>query len=134
MRPTVSQYAEALADLTDQAPPATVAEIVKNFLGFLRRRGEQEKMDAIVKRLEKSAADKAGQVTVTVVTAHPVAKESQSVLVKQAAALFPHKKIILQYEIDPEMIGGARFRSDETLYDATLAAALQTLKHSLLKA
>ncbi|MDP3957072.1 MAG: F0F1 ATP synthase subunit delta [bacterium] len=133
MRSTVSQYAEALEELTEHATPEKVQMIIENFRGLLRRRREGKKMGAVVKRLEKMEAEKKGQVTVTVTTAHEADKETKQRLLSQAERLFPHKKAELQYVINKNVIGGAVFSTDEVLYDATLATELKELKKILKK-
>ena len=133
MRPTISQYAEALEELSEHAAPEKVQTMIGNFWGLLHRRGEEKKMVAIVKRLEKMEAEKKGQVSVIVVTVHETEKETKQRLLLQAERLFPHKKVELQYVIDKDVIGGAVFRTEETLYDATISNELKKLKAVLLK-
>lgn len=132
MRPTVSQYAQALEELS-QGSEANTQEIARNFLGFLKRRGESGWATAIVKRLEKRGSEQSGTLTVTVVTAHELSWETKSLLLEKAGAIFPGKTITLSYEIDSAVIGGARFRTDEMLYDATVASELAALKKTLSK-
>ncbi|MFZ2300087.1 MAG: F0F1 ATP synthase subunit delta [Candidatus Moraniibacteriota bacterium] len=134
MRPTVSQYAQALEELATHAMPKEVSAIIGNFIGLLKRRGEGQKLDAIVKRLEKIGSEKAGRITVLAVTAHEATNDVKETLVVRAQQLFPRKKIDLRYSVDAGVIGGVRFLTDEVLYDATLGSETQALKHSLLKA
>jgi len=133
MRPTVSQYAQALEELTEHATLEKVQTIIGNFRGLLRRRGEEKKVVAIVKRLEKMEAEKKGQVSVTVVTAHEMDTATKKKLSSQAEKLFPHKKVELHYVIDTDVIGGAVFQTDEVLYDLSLSASLEKLRTSLMK-
>jgi len=133
MSPTVSQYARALEELTESAGSAEMVKVVKNFLGLLRRRGEEKKIGAILHRLEKMEAEKKGQVLVTVVTAHETEKDTKHTLLSRTEKLFPQKKVELQYVIDKDVIGGAVFRTEETLYDATISNELKKLKAVLMK-
>lgn len=134
MRPTISQYAQSLEELTTGKTSVQVLEIAKNFTLFLKRRGEGEKMKDIVKYLEQSEQKASGHLTVTAVTAKEPTKEIQTLLSHQAEKLFPQKKITLEYIVDESVIGGALFRTSETLYDATLSTELKSLKKFLLKA
>jgi F0F1-type ATP synthase delta subunit len=77
MRPTVSQYAAVLEELSSGADTKNISEIAKNFLGFLRRRGEADQAAAILDRLEKMEREKAGRLAVTVVTAHEVSEAAK---------------------------------------------------------
>lgn len=126
MRPTVSQYAEALEILSKEG--MSVQELTRNFLGFLKRRGDSDKAVSVMEHLEKRVMVQAGVLSVTVVTAHEVEAESKLLLVKQAERIFPGKTVTLKYEVDATVIGGARFRADEALYDATVLAQLNALK------
>jgi F0F1-type ATP synthase delta subunit len=134
MRPTISQYARSLEELSRDTTGEAVAVIAKNFLGFLKRRGEEKKLSAILKQLEKIEAEKEGKIAVMAVLAHAVDEATKKKLALQAEKLFPEKKTELSYTIDTSVIGGAMFRTDEILYDATLANELSVLKKSLLKA
>lgn len=129
MRPTVSQYAQALEELSRGASDAKA--LVQNLMSFLKRRGESEKLTSILDRLEWMEADKDNRVSVTAVTAREVSPETKKLLTKQVEALFPGKKIELSYAIDKQVIGGVRFRSKELLYDATVVSELSSLKKIL---
>lgn len=118
------------------AIPQTIRQVSlpQNLFKYLGYHGEKKKMEAIVKYLEKNDEAKEGRIAVTVVTAHEVTEKNQAALALQAENLFPQKKIKLYYERDPNLIGGAVFRTDEMLYDVTIGGRAQALKKSLLKA
>jgi F-type H+-transporting ATPase subunit b len=127
-----NQYKEAFQKLLNSISSKKTS-VNQNPPGFSKIKSEGKKIGAIVKHLEKIEAEKEGRISVTVVTANEAAKEIKEKLSAQAAKLFPDKKIELHYEIDPSVIGGVLFRTDETLYDATVLGKLQTLKNSFLK-
>ena len=131
MHPTISQYAEALEELTQGAAAGHVADVAKRFLGFLEHRGEQEKIGAIVRHLEKAAAQRDDRVSVAIVTASEATEENKNTFARVADKLFPEKKVTFRYAVDGAVIGGARFSTEELLYDATLAARLRALKNTL---
>ena len=131
MRPTVSQYAEALEILSKEG--MSVQALTKNFLGFLKRRGESDKAVSVMEQLEKRAMLQSGMIPVTVITAHEVDKEAQSLLVQQAEQIFAGRSVNLEYQVDTAVIGGAQFRAEETLYDATVSARLSALKKIIHK-
>jgi F-type H+-transporting ATPase subunit delta len=132
MRPTVSQYAEVLEELSRDSG-AEVQEVAKNFLGFLKRRGETKKLASIVRRLEERAQEKSGELSVTAVTAHPASAETKTLLAEVAEKVFPEKKIDLIYQTDENVIGGVLLRTREALFDATLATRAKALKQALRK-
>ena len=128
MRPTVSQYATALTALSLEEGGGKEALFAKNIVAWLKRRGEDKKLPAIVAYLEKLAAVKAGTLTVKATVARTLSEESKQHLTEKAQALFPGKQITLHYVIDEHVIGGAKLSTEETLYDGTLANELAALK------
>ena len=126
MRPTVSQYAEALEVLSKEG--MNVQDLAKNFLGFLKRRGESDKATVVIEQLGKRSLSQLGILPVTVVTAHELDEAMKQTLQAQAGQIFPDKKVELRYTVDTSVIGGARFSTPETLYDATVATELGALK------
>ena len=132
MRPTVSQYAQALEELS-QTTPSEAKTLTKNLLGLLKRRGESEKAVLILDRLERMEAEKEKRVAVVAVTAHEPSADVQALLMKKATTLFPGKKIDMTYAVDKQVMSGVRFRSEELLYDATVASELSSLKKSISK-
>ncbi len=134
MRPTISQYAQALVELTAEQTTLSSVGLAQNFTRWLGRRGEKKKLPAIVAQLEKLEHKNENKLIVTVTTAHAVAPATERILEEKTAALFPGKKVELRYTVDAGVIGGAEFRTDEVLYDATVKAELGALKRNLLKA
>jgi len=132
MRPTVSQYAQALTELMDS--PVKGDMLARNFIGWLKRRGETKKLPAIVEQMQKMEREKDGKLSVRAITSHEIAAETKEKLAEQAAALFPGKRIELHHEINSDLIGGVELRTEEMLYSATIRAELDSLKKSLLKA
>ncbi len=131
MRPTVSQYAAALTELSTEDSAGKESIIAKNFFAWLKRRGEDKKLPAIIAYLEKLNAVKAGTLTVKATVAHTLSEESKKHLMEKAQKLFPDKQITLHYVIDEKVIGGAKFSTEEILYDGTLANELAALKKSI---
>ena len=127
MRPTASQYVQALEELSQEniLPATTLAQ---NFADFLRRRGESKKLGAILKQLGRREALRKGSLAVTVITAHPLSPEMKQSLVKKAENIFPKKKIIFSYKMQKDNIGGVCFQTDEVLYDATVKTRLFALE------
>jgi F0F1-type ATP synthase delta subunit len=130
MRPTVSQYAEVLEVLSKEG--MNVQDLAKNFLGFLKRRGESDKATVVIEQLGKRSLSQSGILPVTVVTAHELDEATKQALRTQAGQIFPGKTVELRYTVDTSVIGGARFSTPETLYDATVATELGALKKVII--
>jgi len=126
------QYGEVLQKLVESAS-SRETNVNQNPPGFSKIRSDGKKIGAIVKHLEKIEAEKEGRLSITVVTAHKLAQGIKDKLAAEAGGLFPDKKIELHYEVDSGVIGGILFRTEEALYDETIAGKLQALKKSFLK-
>lgn len=128
-----SQFDEALKTLVVPAGSKKNSSARQNPGSFSKIRSEEKKLSAVVKHLEKMEAEKEGRFTVTVITARALDDKIKTQLKSRAAKLFPEQKIELRYEVNLDVVGGIQLRTDESMYDETLSAKLQTLKNSLLK-
>lgn len=135
MRPTITQYAQALTELGAGLEPGTVAaeDLSRSFVAYLERVGERENLEAVLRSLERIESGRDGVISVEATLAHPADGATRQALEAKAAGLFPDQRVELSYRIDPELIGGARFRSEEILYDASLSGELGELKKALMR-
>lgn len=127
MRLTVTQYAQALEELGND-PSSDVTSVTQNFFGLLKRRGELGKASLVVAQMERNTEKRDQTLRVRAVTAHQVSPDTRKTIERLAGSLFPHRTLQFEYETDERVIGGVRLETDETLYDATLASKLASLK------
>jgi F-type H+-transporting ATPase subunit delta len=132
MHPTVTQYAQALEELSADAP-VDASTLVANLARSLKRAGQTQLLPAILSELTAREALGAGVLAVRVVTAYEADQATRKQLLHQAEALFPGKKIETTFETEQSVIGGVRFETATMLYDATLATKLAQLKKSISK-
>ena len=125
MRPTPVQYAKAFSLLSSEGKSEN---LVSNLIAFLTRRGETKKLPSIVKELERLEREKNLETTVAIVTATEATPEMKTLLSKKAEQLFPGRKLTLSFSVDASVLGGARFRTDSAVCDATLKTELSALK------
>lgn len=133
MRVSIRQYAGALLDLGQGLAPEQAAGAAERFASWLKRRGETEKLPAIVAEAERLIKERAGQVDVEIRSAHTAGAEKEQALYRQAEEIFPGKKIAVKFATDEALLGGARFQSEEVLYDASLSAAVKRMRSSLIQ-
>lgn len=133
MRVSIRQYAGALLDLEQGLTLEQAAGAAARFAVWLKRRGEAKKLPAIVVEAERLIQERAGQVDVEICSARAAGAEMEQSLIRQAEGIFPGKKIAVKFATDETLIGGARFRSEETLYDASLRAAVKRMRASLMQ-
>lgn len=128
MRVSIRQYAGVLLDLEQGLAPEQAALAAERFALWLERRGEAKKLPAIVLEAERLLKERAGQVDVEIGSAQATGAEAQARLKSQAEGIFPGKKLAVTFATDETLIGGARFRSAEVLYDASLRAAVKHMR------
>ena len=133
MRVSIRQYAGALLDLERGLTPEQAAGAAARFAVWLKRRGESKRLPAIVTEAERLIRERAGQVDVEICMARAAGTEMEQSLIRQAEGIFPGKKIAVKFAQDAELIGGARFQSEEVLYDASLSAAVKRMRSSLIQ-
>jgi F-type H+-transporting ATPase subunit delta len=132
MHPTVTQYAQALEELSLGTSPSPLT-LVKNLVRLLKRDGRSSLLPAILGALESREAEHSGVLAVRIVTAHTADGTTEKLLRKKAKALFSGKKIVATFGVDPSVIGGVRFETEEAVYDATVATELAKLRKSISK-
>ncbi len=131
MRLSIRQYAQALLDLEKDQEVGEAVERSKRFFLWLSRRGEAKKLGKIVREAERLIREQSGIAAVHITTTHQADGTLRTLLHKQAEVVFVGKKIETSFSADAFSIGGAKMRSEEILYDATLATRLRQLKNSL---
>lgn len=131
MRLSIRQYAQALLDLEKDQEAGEAAERSKRFLSWLSRRGETKKLGKIVREAERLMRERSGTAVVRITTAHPADEALRTLLRKQAESVFAGKAVETSFATDARLIGGVKMRSEEVLYDATLATRLERLRSSL---
>ncbi len=122
------QYANALHELLLEGNPS---EVLSNFAGFLRKKGEEKRWKEIllstIERIERE--QKTERLIVT--TQFALEKPEKDLLQKKIEELYPGKQCECQYEVDKSVLGGFQIRGRDTLYDATLLHSLKQFSHAL---
>ena len=128
MRLSVEQYAEALQAL---AHKGEMSQMLTNFRAFLKRRGEEGRLGAILEALLRKEELKEGILVLKVTTRHEPSGEGKMAIQQKAEALFPGKKLSLTYTLDEQVLGGFRLQGRDIQYDSTLAQALTKISQTL---
>lgn len=131
MRLSIRQYAQALLDLEREQGAKEAVRSSERFFAWLSRRGEAKKLGKIVREAERLIRERSGTAVVRITTAHPADEALRTLLRKQAESVFAGKAVETSFATDARLIGGVKMRSEEVLYDATLATRLERLRNSL---
>lgn len=133
MRPTTSQYAKALMEISSGKSESDQKKIANVFFDFLRRKGESKKVLRIVKKMESLRDERSGIRKISVTTAFPmdasVAKEMEDF----AKKVFGSESVALDTRTDGKIIGGAILRTETDMVDMSVAGKMKHLRRVLRK-
>ncbi len=101
-----------------------------NFLKVLLHNQRLPELDQINKRFASVLDDRAGMVAAQVTTARPVKPETQQTLQTKLRNL-TGKSVRIEFDTDPEMIGGLVTRIGSTIYDGSVRNQLQQIKEKM---
>jgi F-type H+-transporting ATPase subunit delta len=116
-----------LNKLLERAKPrATTA----NFLKVLLQNQRLTELPEINRKFADILDERAGMVAATVTTARPVPENVQQSLQEKLTAL-TRRKVRLNFQQDPELIGGLVTRVGSTVYDGSVRSQLQQIKERM---
>jgi F-type H+-transporting ATPase subunit delta len=116
-----------LSKLIERAKPRS---ITANFLKVLLQNQRLTELAAINRKLADILDERAGMIAAKVTTARPVPESSQETLRERLASL-TRKKVRVDFEQDPELIGGLVTRIGSTVYDGSVRNNLQQIKEKM---
>jgi F-type H+-transporting ATPase subunit delta len=105
-------------------------ELVKNFLGVLVKKGRIGHLVEAVAAYETLVNEKAGKAFATVVSAASLDESSKAGIVEKLTKRFG-KKIVLQEEVDPSLLGGFIVRVGDTVIDGSVKRNVAELAKTL---
>jgi F-type H+-transporting ATPase subunit delta len=106
---------------------------VRNFLGVILEHQRLFELDQILAAYADIADAHAGAVEARIISARPLAAEDRAQIESQIAKL-AGANIRASYAEDSTLLGGAIVEIGTTIYDGSLRAQLQQLKHKLVNA
>ncbi|HEV8588903.1 MAG TPA: ATP synthase F1 subunit delta [Pyrinomonadaceae bacterium] len=116
-----------LNKLLERAKPrATTA----NFLKVLLQNQRLTELPEINRKFADILDERAGMVAATVTTARPVPDNVQQSLQEKLTVL-TRRKVRLNFQQDPELIGGLVTRVGSTVYDGSVRSQLQQIKERM---
>jgi F-type H+-transporting ATPase subunit delta len=127
--PTIAldQKRAVLSKLIDRARPRPTTA---NFLKVLLQNQRLTELPEINQRLAAILDERAGMVAAIVTTARPVPGDIQRSLAQRLTTV-TQKKVRLDFEQDPDLIGGLVTRIGSTVYDGSVRNQLQLIKEKM---
>jgi F-type H+-transporting ATPase subunit delta len=116
-----------LKQLIDRTQPQ---QTTANFLKTLLHNQRLAQLPEINLKFAEILDQRAGLVAATVTTARPVPDEIQARLSEKLVSV-TNKKVRLNFEQDPELIGGLVTRIGSTIYDGSVRSQLQQIKERM---
>jgi len=101
-----------------------------NFLKTLLHNQRLAELPEINGKFAEILDQRAGMVAATITTARPVPDEIQARLSEKLVSV-TNKKVRLNFEQDPELIGGLVTRIGSTIYDGSVRSQLQQIKERM---
>jgi F-type H+-transporting ATPase subunit delta len=122
---------EERSGVLDRTLGGRASPLVLNFLKVVSRRGRMNCLRAIVDRARKLYQKQLGQVAVEVTTAAPLEVADTQRLRDVLRPLVGGEPTI-HARVDPAVIGGMVVRVGDTIYDASVARQLETLRQQMI--
>jgi len=101
-----------------------------NFLRLLLQNQRLPELDQINSRFAAVLDDRAGMIAAQVTTARPIAPETQQTL-QTTLRKMTGKSVRIEFDTDPEMIGGLVTRIGSTIYDGSVRNQLEQIKEKM---
>lgn len=137
---TDKKFNEFLASRTiaTNARDASLVKILKGrcsdltlrFLRVLNEKGRLSNLPAMVESLDTLVQEKFGRVEVDVITAETLPPEQIGQLAQRLGSALK-KEVVIHSYIEPNMIGGVKFRIGDQLVDASIATRLNAMRDKL---
>lgn len=123
---SVAQRAGALAVLERAGAP----EEVRNLVGVLVDNRRLSALPQVATAFAALLAERRGQQTAEVATAHPLTDVQRAALVSRLTeAGYPNARLVER--VDPALLGGLVLRVGSRLYDTSIKTRLQRLSHAM---
>jgi F-type H+-transporting ATPase subunit delta len=127
--PTIAldQKRAVLNKLIERAGPRPTTA---NFLKVLLQNQRLTELPAINHKLAEILDERAGMIAATVTTARPVVESSRQNLISRLSTL-TQKKVRVDFEEDPDLIGGLVTRIGSTVYDGSVRSQLEKMREKM---
>ena len=121
------------AAATTLADKLGLGALLKNTMALMAKNRRLGVLPSTLSGFEALLADKRGEITVAATSAQPMSEAQQQALTG-ALERSSGKKVHLQLDVDPELIGGLVVKMGSTMIDASVRSKLSTLQHAMKEA
>ncbi len=121
------QFAKALYEITKDLPKSHLPEAIKQFVLILQKNNKLKKVDYIIEEFEAYAKKQEGAKIIEIETA----RKLDNAILNKLKKIFGEKSEITEL-VNKELLGGARIKVDDMIYDASLKTQLKSLRQQLI--
>lgn len=123
--------AEQLSELGLTIGQDVLDQAGKNFIQLLAKSRRLSALSAIAELFEQLRAAEEKVITAHVKSVIPLNDQDQAKLTSALQTKFG-RKVLLQCEIDPELLGGLFIRADDQVIDGSIRGQLQRLREAMV--
>lgn len=120
------------AILTEVAKKLKLSAPIRNFLGLLLEKGRLQVLPQIVAEYRRFADELSGILRAQVAAASAL-DEEQTKVIRAGLEKQTGKKVILDTEVNPELIGGLKAEIGGRVFDGSLSTQLKRIEDTLTK-
>lgn len=124
--------AQRVTVLRDLLAASGFHDLTKRFLLLVAQKRRMDVFGSILREFRSYYDQQQGLVRVTVTSSAPMPPDLEKQLVQQIESMMS-RKVILNRQIDPSILGGVMTRVGDLLFDGSLSTQLARLKAALLQ-
>lgn len=127
MKITAAQYAQSWYQILHEAKDRDAA--LKSLLDHLHVSGQLKLLPEIVRLISEIEQRETGTTQVTVTSAYELSHDAIEDILKKTLG---HTKAKVKTQTDPELIGGARVRTQNEQWDLSVQGQLNSMKNQVI--
>jgi len=132
MRIAEAQLVRAAGELAQEGV-LKGSEIADSIVRLLKRKRLGRRLGKVERALDRYSEEKSQELAVLVTSTRALEPAERSKIEAQATALLGKSewKAVLEFRVDPSLIGGIRIETADTRYDGSVSRTLRELHKSL---
>lgn len=120
------QLAKNLSTALEEVKEKERSQVLKNFVELLYKMRKLSQADQIIEEYISYAREQKGEVNLDITTAYTLTAEMKKTIEKQFG-----KEVAFTETVDNSILGGIIIKTNNTIYDASIKAGIEHLKHTL---
>ena len=131
MKISVTQYAKALYEATNEKPQKEIEGLVSNFLKVLKKNNQMKLAGKIMEKFSALHDKKNGIVNASVTSVKKLDEKMIDEVEKFVAKKYEAKKVVLENKIDAKIKGGIILQVGDEIVDGSILRKMNDLRECL---